>query len=230
VLAGERPARMSANTLLDRLFGAELVWSSPPDRDRELLQVFDQAREQGRQPFLIPYGGSSPTGAAAYAFAIQELQEQQFDADWIIFPTSSGGTQAGMVAGSNIYGFQGKILGISVDEPAERLQTRIASLARSTAELLGLDLSISPDEILVNDDYLGEGYGVMGENERNAVKSFARTEGLVLDPVYTGRAAGGLVDLVNRGFFSRDQRVLFWHTGGTPALFANRYSNSIMDG
>jgi D-cysteine desulfhydrase family pyridoxal phosphate-dependent enzyme len=228
VLAGDPPPRLSGNTLLDRLFGAELVWSASPERDRVLQQVFDRAREAGRNPYLIPYGGSSPTGAAAYAFAIQEIQEQQAGLGWIVFPTSSGGTQAGMVVGASLSGFEGRILGISVDEPAERLKARVAGLAKQTAELLGHSLALTPDEILVNDGYLGGGYGVVGENERQAVKLFARLEGLVLDPVYTGRAAGGLVDLVRRRFFQPDQRVLFWHTGGTPALFADRYRDSIL--
>jgi D-cysteine desulfhydrase family pyridoxal phosphate-dependent enzyme len=223
VLAGDPPPQLSANTLLDRLFGAEIVWSASSERDQVLKQTFDHAWNAGRRPYLIPYGGSSPTGAAAYALAIQELMEQQFNPDWIVFPTSSGGTQAGMLAGAAIHGYKGKILGISVDEPAERLKTRVAGLAQETADILGHSLALSPDEILVNDGYLGGGYGVMGENERQAVKLFARSEGLLLDPVYTGRAAGGLVDLVRQGFFSPDQRVLFWHTGGTPALFADRY-------
>jgi D-cysteine desulfhydrase family pyridoxal phosphate-dependent enzyme len=228
VLTGEPPSRLSANTLLDRLFGAEIIWADLPERERVLQEVFDRVQESGRRPYLIPYGGSNPTGASAYAYAIWELQDQGYSPEWIVFPTSSGGTQAGMLVGASLHGFQGKILGISVDEPAERLQSRIAGLAERTAKLLAYDSSFSPSEILVNDDYLGGGYGVVGQKERQAIKLFAQFEGLVLDPVYTGRAAGGLIDLVSRGFFSPDQRVLFWHTGGTPALFADRYQERII--
>jgi D-cysteine desulfhydrase family pyridoxal phosphate-dependent enzyme len=229
VLTGDPPLQPSGNTLLDRLLGAEIEWCAHSEREKVLQQLFDQARNTGLRPYLIPYGGSSPTGASAYAFAIQELQEQKLYPDWIVFPTSSGGTQAGMVVGGSLYDYQGKILGISVDEPAGRLQARVAGLAGETARLLGHSLAISPGEILVNDDYLGGGYGIMGEYEKEAVKLFARLEGLLLDPVYTGRAAGGLVDLLRRGFFARNQRVLFWHTGGTPALFADRYSDLFAD-
>jgi 1-aminocyclopropane-1-carboxylate deaminase/D-cysteine desulfhydrase-like pyridoxal-dependent ACC family enzyme len=209
--------------LLDQLFGAQIVWAAPQDRDRILKQVFEQSLELGRRPFLIPYGGSSPTGAAAYAYALQELLDQQARPDWIVFASSSGGTQAGLEVGARLFGFAGRILGISVDEQSAVLRERVARLAGETAERLGESLFFSPEEIWVNDDYLGGGYGVVGELERQAMALFARHEGLVLDPVYTGRAAGGLVDLLRQGFFGRDQTVLFWHTGGAPALFADRY-------
>jgi D-cysteine desulfhydrase family pyridoxal phosphate-dependent enzyme len=228
VLAGEPPSRPSANTLLDQLLGAEIVWSAPSEREPVLKQVFDQARAAGRRPCLIPYGGSSPTGAAAYALALQELLEQGTRPDWIVFPSSSGGTQAGLVAGAGIYGYEGKILGISVDEPAQELKARVAGLAAETANLLGHRLVFSPDKILVNDDYLGQGYGVLGQREIEAIQQFARMEGLLLDPVYTGKAAGGLVDLVGREYFTAGQQVLFWHTGGTPALFADQYREMLL--
>jgi 1-aminocyclopropane-1-carboxylate deaminase/D-cysteine desulfhydrase-like pyridoxal-dependent ACC family enzyme len=114
-----------------------------------------------------------------------------------------------------------------VDEEAAVLKERVAKLASQTAELLGNRIAFSPDEILVNDAYLGGGYGVVGEPEREALRLFARMEGLLLDPVYTGRAGAGLIDLVRLGFFSKGQTVLFWHTGGTPALFADQYVNSL---
>jgi D-cysteine desulfhydrase family pyridoxal phosphate-dependent enzyme len=227
ILTGERPERPSGNVLLDHLFGAEMIWAERAGRERVLQQVLEQARQAGRRPYLIPYGGSNPTGAAAYAYALEELLEQGASPDWIVFPSSSGGTQAGLVAGARLSGFSGRILGISVDEPADVLQTRVASLASATARLLGAELDIQPEEIRVNSDYLGGGYGVMGEPERQALSLFARHEGILLDPVYTGRAAAGLVDLVQRGFFAPEQTVLFWHTGGGPAIFADTYRESL---
>lgn len=222
---GEGRERPSGNLLLDRLFGAEVVWTEAAQRDRLLSETFEQARASGRKPYLIPYGGSNKIGAAAYAYALRELMEQQVDPDWIVVASSSGGTQAGLALGARALGSRSRILGISVDEPAEVLRERVAALANETADLLEVRPSLSADEILVRDEYSRLGYGVVGEAEKEALSLFARTEGLLLDPVYTARAAGGLIDLIRNGFFSREQRVLFWHTGGTPALFAGRYQD-----
>jgi 1-aminocyclopropane-1-carboxylate deaminase/D-cysteine desulfhydrase-like pyridoxal-dependent ACC family enzyme len=158
---------------------------------------------------------------------MQEFMAQNQPVDWIVFPSSSGGTQAGLVLGARLFGFSGKILGISVDERAETLQQRVAKLASAAADLLGERLDFQPGEILVNADYLGGGYGVMSALERDAIHSFALNEGILLDPVYTGRAAGGMIDLIRKGFFQPGERVLFWHTGGAPALFASRYQDQI---
>ena len=220
VLAGSRPEGTTGNLLLDSLLGAELVWTEGEDRQVCLQRTFDKAWSDGRRPYLIPYGGSSPLGAAAYAQGMAEFLSQGQDVDRIVFATSSGGTQAGLVAGARIHGFGGRVTGISVDEPADTLRAKVASLAGETASLLGHSLRFEAGEIEVDDRYLGDGYGVMGEREREAIELFARTEGLLLDPVYTGRAAGGLIDMVRRGEIGRQERVLFWHTGGTPALFA----------
>ncbi len=236
VLSGEPPGRYSGNLLLDQLFGAQVVWTSRQQRQQILQDTFDQAWEQGKRPYLIPYGGSNPTGAAGYAFALEELlaQRQLPETamplpDWVVFASSSGGTQAGLAAGAELLGYDGKILGISIDEPKGVLQERVADLANQTIELLGGKAALSGKDILVNDGYLGGGYGVMGEAEQEAVKLFAYHEGLLLDPVYTGRAAGGLIDLVRKDFFKQGQTVLFWHTGGTPALFADRYQDIVKE-
>lgn len=231
VLNGEEPELPEGNTYLDLLLGAEIIWTKDRDQRAQILSsTYQKAEADGRDPFLIPYGGSSPTGAAAYAYAVRELVAQKVEADWIVFATSSGGTQAGLTAGAKLFGFQGQVLGISVDEPAEALQGIVAPLATETARLLGEGAAFSPEDILVNTDYLGAGYAVMGEPEREAIRLFARHEALLLDPVYTGRAAAGLVDLVRKGFFGAEETVLFWHTGGTPALFADQYREGLMAG
>ena len=217
----------TGNLLLDHLFGAEIVWATHDQRDQLLKDTFQQAWESGARPYLIPYGGSNTTGASAYAFALQELLNQDVETDWIVFPSSSGGTQAGLVLGARLFGYSGQILGISVDEHADVLKERVAGLATDTADILGEPTTFTAEDILVNADYLGGGYGVLGETEKEAVSLFALNEGLLLDPVYTGRAAAGLIDLISRGFFDRDQTVLFWHTGGTPALFADRYRDLV---
>jgi 1-aminocyclopropane-1-carboxylate deaminase/D-cysteine desulfhydrase-like pyridoxal-dependent ACC family enzyme len=155
------------------------------------------------------------------------LVVQAVQPDWIVFPSSSAGTQAGMVAGAALFGFTGKILGISVDEPEMVLKDRVANLATKTAALLGEPTTFKAGQILVNADYCAAGYGVLTPNEIEAVRLFARHEGLLLDPVYTGRAGGGMIDLIRKGFFSSDEIVMFWHTGGTPALFADKYQTLV---
>ena len=137
--------------------------------------------------------------------------------------SSSAGTQAGLEVGAKKNAWPGRILGISIDHPAEELGKKVAYLAGETADRLGLSLTFNAGEVLVNDSYLGGGYGVLGTGEIEAIRLFAQTEGLLLDPVYTARAASGMIDLIRQGFFSTRERVLFWHTGGTPALLAPAY-------
>jgi len=223
VLAGEPPGKPSANYLLDLLFEAEIVWTDWHNRIEALQAAYMEAEKAGKQPYLVPYGGSNQIGAAGYAYAIRELLEQNVQPDWILFPSSSGGTQAGMVAGARIWGYPGKILGISVDEPASKLKQKVADLASKVMLKLDKPMTINPSEILVNAEYCDAGYGVVTQREIEAIRLFAKEEGLLLDPVYTGRAAGGLIDLIRKGHFSPEESVLFWHTGGTPALFADRY-------
>lgn len=228
VLAGEPPEVVGGNLLLDHLLGAELLYTPRARRDQTLQDAFDEAWAAGRRPYLVPYGGSSPTGAAAYAYAMLELLEQGYRPDWVVFASSSGGTHAGLVLGARLGGFAGRVLGISIDEPADVLQARVATLATQTADLLGEKLVFHPVDILVEDGYLGGGYGVMGSPEREALALFARQEGLLLDPVYTGRAAAGLIDLAHKGAFRSGEQVLFWHTGGTPALFSEPYRQELI--
>ena len=145
--------------------------------------------------------------------------------DWIVFASSSGGTQAGLVAGQRLFDFEGKILGISIDELEDELKMRVAKLATEVTDRLGNTITFNPEDVLVNADYAEPGYGVLTSREREAVQLFAKYEGLLLDPVYTGRAAAAMIDLIRQGFFKPDERVLFWHTGGTPALFADKYQD-----
>ncbi len=217
----------NGNLILDQLLGAQIVWTKRDQRENNLKETFQKAWDEGRRPYLIPYGGSNPIGALGYVFAMQELLSQDVSPDWLVIPSSSAGTQAGLVLGARLFGYTGKILGISIDEPAEELKLKVAQLATDTADLLGERDTFSREEILVNDDYLGAGYGVMGKNEIEAIRLFASLEGLLLDPVYTGRAAAGMIDLIQKGFFEPSQKILFWHTGGAPALFADRYRNLV---
>jgi D-cysteine desulfhydrase family pyridoxal phosphate-dependent enzyme len=225
VLNGQATVEPSGNLLLDELLGAEIRMI--PDRsmrDRALSETFDECDAKGKKPYLVPYGGSSATGALAYAFAIEEILRQDVRADWIVFATSSGGTQAGLVLGQRVFGYPGEILGISVDESEEWLTNRVSELASEASEKLGKQFQFTPAEVHVNAAYCEAGYGVVTEREREAIQLFARYEGLLLDPVYTGRAAAGLIDLIRKGFFKNSDTVLFLHTGGQPALFTDKYA------
>jgi len=228
VLTGDLPTQPSANLLLDKMFGVEIVnVPDRADRDRVLQETFDKAVQDGKKPYLVPYGGSSPVGALGYTYAVEELVKQDVSADWIVFGTSSGGTHAGLTLGKRVFDYKGKILGISIDESEEWLKTHVSTLASDASELLGERIEFTPDDVLATDAYCQAGYGVLTDVEREVVKLFARYEGMLLDPVYTGRAAAGLVDLIRKGFFKKDETILFWHTGGTPALFAEKYSSSL---
>jgi D-cysteine desulfhydrase family pyridoxal phosphate-dependent enzyme len=229
VLTGELPERSSANLLLDELFGAKIVAvPDRKDRDRILQETFDNAVAEGKNPYLVPYGGSSPTGALGYAFAMEELMKQNAHVDYIVFGTSSGGTHAGLVLGQRVFGFKGKVLGISIDESEEWLKSHVSKLASDASEKMGERIQFTSADVLANADYCGAGYGVLTDAEREAVKLFAKYEGLLLDPVYTGRAAAGMIDLIRKGYFKKNETVLFWHTGGQPALFAEKYSADLL--
>ena len=160
----------------------------------------------------------------AYALAFEEVwgqaAAQDVDFDRVVFASSSGGTHAGLIVGARAVGYQGQVLGISVDKTGGHLRETVSALLAPTAARLGLDLDLGPDDVLVNDEYLGGGYAVLTDAEREAVRLVARTEGILLDPVYTGKAMAGLLGLIRRGEIGAGERVLFWHTGGTPALFA----------
>ncbi len=227
VLAGEKPEQPQGNLYLDLLSGAKVTFVPKEQRDQALAEITKKAEAENRKPYLIPYGGSNAIGALGYRQAMRELDGQGLNPDWIVFATSSGGTQAGMLLGSRETGSQAKILGISVDKPAREFSETIAEIANAGAELLQLEIRFRPEEILVNDSYCSAGYGVITSAEKEAILLFARHEAILLDPVYTGRAAAGLLDLIRQGFFKPDEKVLFWHTGGTPALFAEPYRGEL---
>ena len=230
VLRGAEPPQAQGNLLLDRLLGAEVVWAREQPLAGVMAQVAEKAWAAGHRPYAIPYGGSNPSGACGYVAAMEELlaqgAERNLHFDHVVLASSSGGTQAGLAVGARALGYEGRVLGISVDEPAGALRRKLADLATATAAHLGLGLTFTPEDFAVDDGYLGGGYGVVGDLERETLRTLARMEGILLDPVYTGRAFGGLLDLVRRGTFQPEERVLFWHTGGTAGVFA--YGNELL--
>lgn len=219
VLGGPEPMNAQGNVLLDRLLGADLVWAGDQTLDSAYEQTLATLNQEGSNPYAIPYGGSNPFGVAAYALAMNELLQSGPAPDRIVVASSSGGTQAGLLLGAALYGFEGRITGISVDPGAEELGFIVSRLIGDAVEEFDLEIE-PPTEVEVVDEYVGDGYAVLGELERGAIRSAARAEGLLLDPVYTGRAFGGMLDMIRKGQIGLGERVLFWHTGGTPALFA----------
>jgi len=229
-LRGEEPPLVQGNLLLDRLLGADIAWAGDQPLDEAMDQVAEGLQAAGHHPYVVPYGGSNPMGASGYVAAREELLAQgtdrDLDFDHVVLASSSGGTQAGLMVGAQALEYGGRILGISVDLEAGVLQHRLADLATATAAHLGLGMAFAPEDAGVEDAYLGGGYGVVGDLEKEALHTLARTEGILLDPVYTGRAFGGLLDLVKRGAFRQHERVLFWHTGGTTGLFG--YGDTVL--
>lgn len=228
VLGGTPPETPNGNLLLDLLLGATLHWTTRENRISRLRELADTLKTEGKRPYFITYGGSDPVGATGYMLALEEALDQGREAnvefDVLVVASSSGGTQAGLAAGARALG-KTRVLGISIDEPQEKLQEHVARLASETSLRAGLGHTFQPADIEVDANYLGGGYGVVGELEREAVRVMAQTEGILLDPVYTGRAFGGLLDILRRSperlaSGGNVPRILFWHTGGAPALFA----------
>ena len=223
VVNGTPPPQPTANALLDRLLGAEVIYV--PDRDGRMAamrQIADGLSSQGRKVFEIPIGGSMPLGSLAYLHAVLELLEQMPAPDVIVHATSSGGTQAGIVAACRLLGLQTRVIGIAADGPTAQIQAQIRTNIDGIAELLGLDPSLVQrgTAIEIDDRFFGEGYAIPTEASREAIELTARTEAIFLDPVYTGKAMSGLIAYVRQQKFTAKQSVLFWHTGGQVGLFA----------
>ena len=226
VANGAQPERPTANALLARLLGAEIRYvSSREARAIEMEAAAEQEQRAGRRPYLIPLGASTPLGAAAFAHAVTELLEQIPPPDVIVHSSSSGGTQAGLVAGCALAGVRTKVIGISADEPAPALTATIRGLLAGLTELIApADVTplarLDAAEIDVDDRFVGAGYGAPTPESREAIDLAARTEAIFVDHTYTAKAMAGLIARVRAGAFSDAATVLFWHTGGQVGLFS----------
>ena len=227
VLGGQQPAEAKGNLLLDELLGAQLHWAGEHRKGEDINELAERLRAAGKKPFVVPYGGSNELGAAAFVEALYELKTQitalVMPPQTIVFASSSGGTQAGLMVAKKLLNWDVELLGIKIDKQEGDSQTfeqSVLELARSTARLLGVEAEFSLSDVQLNGDYLGQGYGVVGEAEREAIRLTAQLEGILLDPVYTGRAMAGMIDLIRSGKIGTEAPVLFWPTGGAPALFA----------
>lgn len=223
VVNGEPPDRATANALLDRLLGAEVIYADTRDGRAEVMRMAaDGLRSQGRKVFEIPIGGSTPLGSLAYLHAVLELIEQMPAPDVIVHATSSGGTQAGIVAACRLLGLSTRVVGVAADGPTAQIQAQIRTNIEGIASLLGLDAAAVQrgTAIEIDDHFVGEGYAIPTEASREAIELTARTEVIFLDPVYTGKAMSALVAYVRQQKLTAKQTVLFWHTGGQVGLFA----------
>jgi D-cysteine desulfhydrase len=220
---GPRPRpEWTGNLLLDDLLGAEVRWTGGADRETTLVQTAEALRADGARPYVIPAGGSVPLGATGYVAAVEELADQlaarNETVDRILFASGSAGTHAGLLVGVKALKLNVRVEGIN-DDKVGGLMGKVQSLAADTAAHLGLDLNFSDGDFILHNAYGAAGYGVITGAEREAIRLLARTEGIIVDPIYTGRALAGLIDLVRRGAYGPDETVLFWHTGGVAGLF-----------
>ncbi len=223
IVNGAAQARPTGNALLDNLFGADIRHvAARDDRTPAMQAAADQIRRDGGRPFIVPLGASTATGAAGLARGVEEVVATGVSPTVIVHSTSSGGTQAGLIAGTALFGLKARVIGVSADDPRAQLTGTVRRLLTDMADQLGTSHSaIGLDrDIVVHDEWVGDGYGVPTAASQEALELTARTEGIVLDPVYTAKAMAGLIHMVRSGHFNADDRVLFWHTGGQPGLFA----------
>lgn len=237
----EAKAAADGNVLLEVILDADLrileAEKGKLIKSTQAMDVLDEAgrevRAEGHRPYLVPVGGSlvrgdmdKPLGAISYVAAFAELLEQTrglgAKPDYVVHATGSGGTQAGLVVGARAMDPGCRVIGISVSDPKGPFSDDVLEIGRAADEALGLGLGLMADDVIVFDEYLGEGYGVVDKTVAEIIRLVFQTEGIVLDPVYTAKAMAGLRDLIKTGFFKPTDKVLFLHTGGTPAVFPNR--------
>lgn len=218
--------KASGNNFLYNLMGADLrIVKKGTNMLEEMEKVSDELKAQGKNPYVIPGGGSNEIGTCGYINCANEIIEQvktaELDIDYVVVASGSGGTHGGLLAGFRIAGISTPVLGMNVARDKQEQEDLIEELTKKTLKYLEVDKDISSDDVICFDDYLGPGYSLATDEMIEAVQLLARHEGILLDPVYTGKAMAGLIDLVRKNYFNTNDNVLFIHTGGSPALFEN---------
>jgi L-cysteate sulfo-lyase len=214
----------SGNVLLDRLFGANIHHHpGGSDMNAAMEEMAGQLRNEGLTPYVIPGGGSNPVGALGYVNCALEIlhqaNERQLHVNHIVHATGSAGTQAGLVAGLRATHSGIPVLGIGVNAPQEAQEQKVFDLAVETADYIGAGGCVQREDVIANCNYVGDGYGIPTEGMRAALLLLARLEGLLFDPVYSGKGLAGLIDLAQGGHFADDDNIIFIHTGGSAGLF-----------
>lgn len=215
--------RMNGNVLLDVLHGATIEHRGPGlDMNAEMMAVAEKLRAEGRKPYAIVGGGSNATGALGYVNCALELLGQMVDGglvfDHMITATGSAGTHAGLIVGLKALNAQLPLLGIGVRAPKDTQEANVFRLAQAVEEKMGLAGVVARADVVANCDYIGQGYGIPADSTLEAIDIFARQEAILLDPVYSGKGAAGLIDLIRKGHFKKGERVVFLHTGGAIGL------------
>jgi len=228
VLGGEQPNYVNGNLLLDQLFACHIHWAGENRKGEDIPDIVQRLNRSGKNVYVVPYGGSNVLGALGFVDAFEELLAQREGTNQplshIVFASSSGGTHSGLVLGNAIHGGDIQLIGINIDKEGVGdvpLEEAVLRLANEASAMIGAGIVVGDEQVILNSDYVGDGYGVIGDLEIKAMQLTAQLEGILLDPVYTARAMGGLIDLMQRGYFKHEDNVLFWHTGGAPALFAH---------
>ncbi len=223
---GSYKEEASGNNFLFELLGVKTieVVQGGSDMMAQMTKKADELTAAGKKPYIIPGGASNAIGALGYAVCAEEtmgqLNEMRLDIDHIVVPSGSAGTHAGMVVGMKGVNGNIPISGVNVSRPKDVQEEIVFTLAKETAEKLGVTGGVAREDFVCFDQYVGPGYSLPTDSMVEAVKLFAKTEAILLDPVYSGKAAAGLVDLVRKGHFPKGSNVLFLHTGGSPALYA----------
>jgi D-cysteine desulfhydrase family pyridoxal phosphate-dependent enzyme len=226
-MKGNRPESIQGNILLGYLLGADVRFFDV--ERKQLPSIMEEIKREldaeGRRCYVIPRGGASAHGVLGYANAVFELKNQLGEKanqlDYIVFATGTGATQAGLLLGKKLTGIKARVIGISAGRSEEEISTDISRLVPEAAELLHASVQLKPDEIIVNDSFTCGGYGVVTKQVTDLMETVARTEGLLVDPVYTGKGMLGLVGLAKQGYFQKGSHVLFVHTGGLPIIFSH---------
>jgi len=229
ILRNAATGDLDGNLFLDRLFNAEITFITPREYEQveDLMGKLAEAYEaKGTKPYVIPEGGSSALGALGYAVAMEEvarqMKAQRLEFHHMICAVGSGGTLAGMLLGRSAFDLKAEVHGINVCEDAPYFQNRVANILRDAKRRFGFELNLHKNDISVIGGYVGKGYGLSSQEEIDLIKQVARLEGIILDPVYTGKAMFGVMDLVRKGRFKKEEKILFWHTGGLFGLFPKR--------
>ena len=222
--SNDRNYKTNGNVLLDHLHGATTeTRAGGVDMNAEMEKVAERLRGEGRKVYTIPGGGSNPTGALGYANCALELINQANEIglaiDHIVTATGSAGTQAGLIVGLKAINAQVPLLGIGVRAPKQKQEENVFALAERTAQKLGCPGVVLREDVVADSHYVGRGYGIPGADTLEAIRMFAELEGILLDPVYSGKGAAGLIDYVRKGIFKKGERIVFLHTGGSVALF-----------
>jgi D-cysteine desulfhydrase family pyridoxal phosphate-dependent enzyme len=233
LLGGTAPQKYNGNLLLSHLLGAQIHFTGENRKGEDIDSLKQQLELEGKKPFVIPYGGSNLTGALGFVNAMKELKAQliaqNLKIDYLFFASSSGGTQAGLTLGNDLYNLKMNLVPIGIDKSETQgmsLEEVIFKLVNEGKHLLKIKKEYRLADVKINNDYNEAGYGVITENEKTAIKELAKSEGILLDPVYTGRAFYAMLDYLNEEKIPANATVLFWHTGGFPANFY--YADQLM--